>query len=336
MTGPSDPAQIGANELRAKILNANIVLREVGLREGLQAQPLVVPTETKAQWMVRLVAAGFNEVNPVSFVRSDVMPQMADAETFLDQVTESLPANVRVSGLSPNQKGVDRAIAAHRRGQLSDAILVTAATASTLSANGMTANIDQRISEVAHWAEACKSAGLGVIVFISAAFGCSIEGRVPPEAVIRIAGKLKETASVDEIVLSDSTGQGDPLQVHELLSRLARELPKEERLGLHFHDSRGAGLANILAAMMSPFTSVVIDTAFGGWGGDIPFIPEAAGNVASEDVAEMLIGMGHDVAIDVSAVAEVTKEALSLLGVPLRSRVAETGIVRWKPRQSRR
>jgi isopropylmalate/homocitrate/citramalate synthase len=194
----------------------------------------------------------------------------------------------------------------------------------------MTPDLEKRIGEIDRWAWLAKESGLRVIVFISAAFGCSIEGEVSADIVLQTASRLSRIASVDEIVISDSTGQADPLQVITLLTRLADAIAVDRRLGLHFHDSRGAALANIFAALLSPFNSVVVDCAFGGWGGDVPFIPEAAGNVSSEDTAEMLAGLGYDLGIHVEDVITVAREAQRVLDLPLRSRVAETGIVRWK------
>jgi hydroxymethylglutaryl-CoA lyase len=327
---------ISPTDLKRCVAGTRVDLREVGLREGLQAQPNVVPTESKVRWAKKLINAGYSEINAVSFVRPDVMPQMADAEALLERLADALSLTTRVSGLAPNQRGVDRAIAARRHEQLHDVILVTAATASTLQANGMSADPEQRMSEIERWAALCKEAGLRVIVFISAALGCSIEGRVEPGVVLRLAERLGGIASVDEIVISDSTGQADPLQVHNLLARLADVAPIDQRLGLHFHDSRGAGLANIAVAMLSPFQWFAVDTAFGGWGGDVPFIPEASGNVSSEDVAEMLKGMGCDLRVDVERVIEVTKEVSLALNILPRSRVADTGVVRWKNDPSHR
>jgi hydroxymethylglutaryl-CoA lyase len=321
---------VSPSDLEQSIAGTRVDLREVGLREGLQAQPHVVPTESKVLWATRLINAGYNEINAVSFVRPDLMPQMADAELVLEGVAEALAPSTRLSGLAPNQRGVDRAIAARQREQLHDVILVTATTASTLRANGMTAEPERRITEIERWAAVCKEAGLRIVVFISAAFGCSIEGRVEPGVVLNLAQKLGGISGVDEVVISDSTGQADPIQVHNLLTHLADAVPSDKRLGLHFHDSRGAGLANIVAALLSPFQWLALDTAFGGWGGDVPFIPEASGNVASEDVAEMLKGMGYEPGVDVEQVIEVTKEVSLALSMLPRSRVAETGIVRWK------
>ena len=321
---------LSSTTLRETFSSKTVVLREVGLREAIQAQPKEVATDTKARWVHQLVGAGYTEINPVSFVSPKAMPQMADAESLLDQIADAIAPGTRLSGLAPNQRGVDRAIAAREREHLHEAIMVTAATSSTLRNNGMTADLDARMAEIERWSALCQEADLGVIVFISAAFGCSIEGRVDPDVVLDQAEKLDRLEAVDEIVISDSTGQADPAQVHGLLTQLASAVSADRRLGLHFHDSRGAGLANIVGALLSPFDQLVFDTAFGGWGGDVPFIPEAAGNVSSEDVAEMIMGMGFDVGIDIERVIEVTDEAARAMDLTSRSRVADTGPVKWK------
>src|SRR4029078_9091785 len=124
--------------------------------------------------------------------------------------------------------------------------------------------------------------------------------------------------------------QADPLQVHGLLTEVATVLPTDQRLGVHLHDTRGAGLANVFAARTSPFAHIVIDAAFGGWGGDWPFIPEAFGNVATEDVVEMLIGMGFDSGIDVARVMAVSKNSANLSGRPMGAKLVDAQPIAWK------
>jgi len=297
-------------------LRGVVGIREVGPREALQAHPEALPTAQKVELVRRLLACGITKINVVSLVSPKAMPHMADAEAVLEQLGPI--ANVQVSGLAPNQRAIDRAVA-------------LAATASVLRANGLPDSLDGNFTQIATFADQAKAAGLRVGCFVSAAFGCSMEGQVAPATVLSAVEAIVGLPSIDEVVVSDSTGQADPVQVALLLAQVSH-IVGETPVTVHFHDSRGTGLANAVAAVQSPIRNLTLDASFGGLGGDIPFIPEAAGNVATEDLVAMLDGMGVHTGIDAAGVVAVAKLYNEWTSVPLRSSVPNVGPVRWKVR----
>jgi hydroxymethylglutaryl-CoA lyase len=302
-------------------------IREVGPREALQANPEILPTEVKVQLIRALAASGIQAINAVSLVSPKAMPHMADAEAVLEALGP-LPG-VRVSALAPNVRALDRALALHSAGLLDEVHLLHAATQSVLRVNGIQATLEERLSDILELADTAKSSGLGTSVFVSAAFGCSMEGAVPADVPVGIAARLKESRVVDEVVISDSTGQADPRQVSTLLATLAATVG-DFPVTLHFHDSRGTALANALAALDSPLERLTLDAGFGGLGGDVPFLPEAAGNLATEDLVEMLHGMAVETGIETVKLLEAEGEFARTTGWTFQSRTPAVGPVRWK------
>lgn len=304
-----------------------VSIREVGPREGLQADPSIVPTETKVELLRLLIEAGLSAINAVSLVHPKIMPQMADAEEVLEALG---PQDVRISALTPNRKAVERAVSLARNALLDEVHLVHAASEAVLRANGIDLSVDENLQEVKDLVDAAKAqGGLRVSVFVSAAFGCSIAGRVDPNYVNEIVSEVVGLTGVDEVIISDSTGQADPVQVEELLDLIAPTVAGFPT-GLHFHDSRGSGTANVLAAVRSPIEDLTLDTSFGGLGGDIPFLPEAAGNVATEDTCEMLHGMGIYTGVTVPKVVDASKLLHAATGRLILSKVYTNGPVAWK------
>lgn len=322
------------SEIETAIAETRVDLREVGLREVLQSHGSVLETSEKVEIFNRLRGAGCRELNVVAFVNPTKMPQMADTEAFLRALGPARQG-ATLSGLVPNERGLDRALAMREEGLLDTGLLVFSESAATLSANGMDANHDALIGKIERWAATAADGGLKISVFVSAAYGCSIEGRIDPAGVVEHAAHLRSLRGVNEVIISDSTGQADPLQVLNLLTRLADVLPVDQRIGLHFHDTRGAGLANLFAALASPFRHVVVDTAFGGWGGDWPFVPDAFGNVATEDVVEMLVGVGFDVGVDVSAIMEITAAYAQRSERPVAAKLTDARPIAWKRESNR-
>ncbi len=311
------------------VLRGAVGIREVGPREALQAHAETLPTAQKVELVRRLLACGITKINVVSLVSPKAMPHMADAEAVLEQLGPI--ADVQVSGLAPNQRAMDRALALAAKGLLNEVFLLHAATSSVLRANGLPESLDANFAQIATFADQAKAAGLRVGCFVSAAFGCSMEGQVAPATVLAAVEAIVALSSIDEVVVSDSTGQADPVQVAQLLSQVS-DIVGETPVTLHFHDSRGTGLANAVAAVQSPIKNLTLDASFGGLGGDIPFIPEAAGNVATEDLVAMLDGMGVHTGIDAAGVVAVAKLYNDWTAVPLRSSVPNVGPVRWKLR----
>ena len=304
-------------------LPRTLEVREVGLRDGLQSRAEVIPTTVKLEMLRGLVAAGFRKINAVALVHPKSMPQMADAEMLLEAAGPL--AEVVVSALVLNSRGLERALELHSRGLLHEVHFLHATTDSVLAANSFTSNVEQNQRDVIAMAQRAKSGGLRTLSFISASFGCSIEGRVDPEIPFGIAEGLVGSGFVDEICFSDSTGQANPVQVHDFFTAVKSRLPIP--ITAHFHDSRGCALANVLAVLQVELDRLTVDVAFGGLGGDVPFLPQAAGNLCTEDLISMLDGCSIKTGIDLEAVIRVAALARGAYTDPLPSHVLQVGPV---------
>ncbi len=282
-----------------------VTICEVGPRDGLQNEAVTVRTDDKVRYIDLLVAAGFSNIEVTSFVSPKAVPQLADAEAVFTQLIQ-VPA-CRYIVLVPNERGLERALAAGAR-----AIAVfTAATDSFTHRNiGMT--IDESLAAFEVVIKRAKADGVYVRASISTAFGCPFEGAVPVANVVRVAERLLALGA-DELSVADTIGVATPNQVFDVVGALAPRVPLE-RVGLHFHDTRGMGLANIMAGLQ---TGVAIyDASAGGLGG-CPFAPGATGNVATEDVLYLLAGMGIETGIDLAKV----RAASRFIGEKLTGRV---------------
>lgn len=304
-------------------------IREVGLREGLQSTDQVLATDAKIDLFRGLVAAGCTEINPVAFVNPRRMPQMADAEDFLRGLG-GLRDGVVLWGLTLNDQGLERALVMRGEDLLDGILTVFSLNSDGMAANGITSDSDQLLDEIAARAERATAAGLRVAVFLSGVFGDRDGGAVAPDRVIACAERIRGFAGVDELIVSDSTGHADPLQLLSFLTDLSTVVPPAQRLGIHLHNTRGAGLANVVAALLSPFENLVLDAAFGGWGGDYPYVEESFGNVATEDLGEMLIGSGINHGLDIDAIIAVTRQYAAASGRPPGSKLPEASTIAWK------
>jgi isopropylmalate/homocitrate/citramalate synthase len=305
-------------------LPERVELREVGLRDGLQSRPDVVPTGVKAEVLRRLVAAGFRKINAVALVNPRLMPQVGDSEALLEAVGPV--EGVTVSGLVLNRRGLERAIALAGNGLLDEVQFLHATTSGVLVANSLPSEIAVNQAGVLEMARAASAEGLRTLVFLSASFGCSIEGPVAPDVPQGIAEELVASGVVDEICFSDSTGQAVPVQVHEFFERAADRLPGVP-LTAHFHDTRGVALANVLALLELGLGRLTIDAAFGGLGGDVPFLPEASGNVCTEDLVSMLERSGVSTGIDLAGVLR----AVELVEPYLSDGIRDSHVRRFGP-----
>jgi isopropylmalate/homocitrate/citramalate synthase len=288
-----------------------VAVREVGPREGFQSHEAVIATDVKEAVLRRILESGVTKVNAVSLVSPKAMPQMADAEELLRRVG---PVDgVVMSALAPNPRAVARALALAEDGLLQEILLINAMTRSVLEANGIHATRDEWRDAIVDMAKTARDAELRTVVFLSASFGCSIEGPVEPAAVMAEAERLYDSGVVDEIVISDSTGQAGPHQAHAMFTLFA------ERFGAapvtaHFHDSRGMAVANVAATLRAGLDTLTVDAAFGGLGGDVPFLPEAAGNLATEELLTLCAMSGIETGIDVAAIVEAAEIAQRAYG----------------------
>ena len=285
-----------------------VTICEVGPRDGLQNESVPISAEDKIRFCDLLSDAGVPILEATSFVSPKAVPQMADAGEVFRRIRKDEGRTYLV--LVPNERGLDRAMDAGVR-----AIAVfTAASDAFAKANiGMT--IDQSVSTFATVVKRAKADGMWVRAAVSTAFGCPFQGDVLVADVKRVCEKLLELG-VDELSVADTIGVGTPNQVFDVVGAL-RDVVPLDKLGLHFHDTRGTALANTLAALQCGVH--VYDTSAGGLGG-CPFAPGATGNVATEDVLYLLHGMGIETSIDLAKVRTASRFIAEKLGRPLASR----------------
>jgi len=272
------------------------VIEEQGLRDGLQSEKKIVPTEKKLAMIDAIVAAGVKRIQVTSFVNPKLIPQMADAEQLCAGLRKV--DGVIYSGLVLNAKGVERAADA---GLTHVSASISASDShSRKNANSSLAEARQRFTEMV---QIGKKRGLTVRGGLQCVFGCRYEGRIDPQVVADIVAEQLDQG-VDEIALADSTGMANPRSIQEICTQVL-ELAGDKTILLHLHDTEGKGLANALAALSIGITH--FDTAFGGMGG-CPFIKGASGNISTEDFVCMLSQMGIATGIDVDRIAAVSRE----------------------------
>jgi hydroxymethylglutaryl-CoA lyase len=300
-------------------LPTRVRIREVGPRDGFQNEPEVIATAEKIRLIEMLGATGLRRLELTSFVRADVIPQLADAEQVLDGAV--LAPEVAVSVLIPNERGLERALAHRSRFQEINGFL---SASETHNRNNVGRSIEESLSGLERTFARALEHGLRCEGVISVSFGCPYEGHVPLERVFGIAARLVK-AGASEIGFGDTTGMANPLAVARFFAAALEALPGVE-LTAHFHNTRGQGLANVLAALECGVDS--FESSFGELGG-CPVPAGATGNIATEDLVSMLHEMGIETGIDLVALVEASRELQRLLGRPLGSHLLSAGPVRW-------
>jgi isopropylmalate/homocitrate/citramalate synthase len=280
----------------------------MGPRDGLQNESGVVSTEDKIRYIDLLSASGLPVVETTSFVRASAIPQLSDAEAVMAGIERR--SGVTYLCLTPNMRGYERARAA---GVTAIAVFTAASEAFTKRNINMT--IDESLATFRDVVKAARSESVWVRGYISTAFGCPYQGDVPVEDVVRVANALAEMG-VDEISIGDTIGVGTPNQVVEIAGALQAQMPVE-RLAMHFHDTRGTALANVIAALQ--MNVAIFDSSSGGLGG-CPYAPGATGNLATEDLLYMLHGMGIETGVDLGAVRDASRFISGALGRDVASR----------------
>lgn len=283
-------------------LPQQVTLIEVGPRDGFQFETQIIPTDLKADVVAGLVRAGLRQIQVVSFVHPARVPQMADAENLLQRLPPS--PTVQYSGLVLNERGLERALAAGLT-----VVEISVSASDTHSRRNTNMTFEDALEQGCRMVAAAKTAGLHVRAGAQCALGCAYEGEVAPARVTDILRRFCDLGA-DAVVVSDTTGMGSPLTVKRLLDYLQ---PAIEPLPviLHLHDTRGTGLVNMMAGLEYGISR--FDTSLGGMGG-CPFIPGAAGNIATEDAAYFLDTMGIATGVDRARVAECAMRLESLLG----------------------
>jgi hydroxymethylglutaryl-CoA lyase len=300
-------------------LPATVRVREVGPRDGFQNEPEIIPTDAKVELVEALAAAGLERLEVTSFVRADVIPQLADGPEVLCRV--ELPADVAVSVLVPNERGLDKALELRDRFHEVNGFLSATETHNRRNVNR---SVEESLAGLERVFARAHAEGLRCEGVVSVSFGCPYEGRVEPEDVFAIARRLAG-AGAAEIAFGDTTGMANPRQVREFFAAARAELPGVE-LTAHFHNTRGQGLANVLAALEAGCDS--FESSFGELGG-CPVPAGATGNIATEDLVSMLHEMGIATGVDLSALVAAARRAQAVLGRPLGSHTLVAGPVDW-------
>jgi hydroxymethylglutaryl-CoA lyase len=303
-------------------LPSSVEVREVGPRDGFQNEPETIATADKVALIDRLARTGVKRIELTSFVRPDVIPQLADAEDVLASI--DVPEGVARSVLIPNERGLERAL---RQRDRFDEIGVFLSASETHNQRNVNRTIAESLAALDRVIAIAQGAGLRVEAVISTSFGCPYEGPVPRERVLALAHHLVH-AGAREVAFGDTTGMANPVAVAEHFAAARSVLGDGVQLTGHFHNTRGQGLANVLAALQSGCTS--LESSFGELGG-CPVPPGATGNIATEDLVSMLHEMGIETGIDLDALLDVTREVWRVLGRPLGSHTLVAGPIDWHP-----
>jgi len=300
----------------------SVQIREVGPRDGFQNEPEVIATADKVELIDRLARTGVKRIEVTSFVRPDVIPQLADAREVLAAI--DVPPGVARSVLIPNERGLDRALAQRDR---FEEVGVFLSASETHNRRNVNRSVDESLAGLERVIARAREAGLRVEAIISTSFGCPYEGAVDPGRVLEIARRLA-AAGAAEIAFGDTTGMANPVQVAAHFAEAAASLGDHVQLTAHFHNTRGQGLANVLAALQAGCASY--ESSFGELGG-CPVPPGATGNIASEDLVSMLHEMGIETGIDLDALLGAARAVREILARPLGSHTLVAGPVRWEP-----
>jgi hydroxymethylglutaryl-CoA lyase len=293
-------------------LPPSITIREVGARDGLQSED-PISTAAKVELIDRLSSTGVSRIEAVSFVHPKAIPQMADADEVWAQITRN--PRVRYSALVPNLRGTERAIAAG----FTDIEVVVSAS-DTHNRSNVNRSTDDSLADIAAIITQAHAVGATIEVIVSTAWGCPYEGDVPIEQVIAVAARAIE-AGADSLTYGDTTGMATPTRVEALVAR-TRTAFGDLPLALHFHNTRGTGLANLLTALQLGVTN--FDASVGGLGG-CPYAPGATGNIATEEVVAMAEDMGVATGIDLDALLDAATYAQFAIGAELPSNVLRAG-----------
>jgi hydroxymethylglutaryl-CoA lyase len=298
----------------------HVKVREVGPRDGFQNEPEVIPTDAKVRLIDMLARTGLERLEVTSFVRADVIPQLADAREVLQAIDP--PEVVALSVLVPNERGLDNAL--ELLGRFQEVNLFLSAS-ETHNQHNVNRSVEESLSGIERVVARAREAGLRCEGVISTSFGCPYEGHVPPERVFGIAERLA-AAGCAEVGFGDTTGMANPAQVREFFEAAFGRLGPGVELTAHFHNTRGQGLANALAALDVGVRS--FESSFGELGG-CPVPAGATGNVATEDLVSMLHEMGYETGIDLGRLLECSRAVQEELGRPLSSHLLTAGPVDW-------
>ncbi|ALJ38419.1 hydroxymethylglutaryl-CoA lyase [Azospirillum brasilense] len=291
-------------------LPKSVRMVEVGPRDGLQNEKQIVPTAVKIGLVDRLTEAGLTAIEAGSFVSPKWVPQMADTPDVFAGIRRR--EGVRYVALTPNAKGLEGALAAR-----ADEVAVFAAASESFSQKNINCSIAESLDRFVPVLEQAKARGVPVRGYVSCVLGCPYEGEIAPAAVAEVAGRLLDMGCY-EVSLGDTIGTGTPAKAQAMIAAVAERVPME-RLAVHFHDTYGQALANILATL--EMGVAVVDSSVAGLGG-CPYAKGASGNVASEDVLYMLNGLGVGTGVDLDRLVAAGAYISDAIGRPTASKVA--------------
>lgn len=296
---------------------SRVTIVEVGLRDGLQNESVILSVDEKRRIAEGLIRAGIQEIEVTSFVHPSWVPQLADAAELAAQLPQE--PGIRYRALVPNAKGLERAMSTPI-----DEYAVFLSASETHNRKNINKSIDETFPVLAEVVERARAADKRVRGYVSTVFGCPYEGDVPVSQVVRVCERLLEMG-VYEISLGDTIGVATPKKVKETLQVLLRHIPAD-RLAGHYHDTRGTALVNVYVSLEMGIRT--LDGAFGGLGG-CPYAPGASGNVSTEDLVYFLEQEGIETGIDLEALCKVSAEVQQAIGRPLPSKVLQSVIGGW-------
>jgi hydroxymethylglutaryl-CoA lyase len=297
---------------------------EVGPRDGLQNEMRTLATEDKARLIQALIDAGLKRIEVTSFVSPRWIPQLADAEKLLAMIPRR--DGVMFSALVPNMKGLERA----REAKLQEAAMFLSVTESHSKKN-INKSVDEAVRTVTEVAREAKASGMRVRCYLSTVWGCPYEGLTPVSKVVEVVKRLSDVGFY-QLSLGDTIGVGTPTQTAEIVSEVSKVIPREQ-IALHFHDTRGTALANVLVGLSMGITT--FDSSIGGLGG-CPYAPGAAGNLSTEDLAYMLQGMGVQTGIDLNKLVEAGALGQELIGRKLPGKYLQAALGEQEKQSARR
>ncbi|TCC57136.1 hydroxymethylglutaryl-CoA lyase [Kribbella pittospori] len=297
---------------RADGLPGRVTIYEVGPRDGLQNESAIVDVAVKAEFIQRLVDAGLTTIETTSFVHPKWVPQLADAAELLERL--ELPEGVRAPVLVPNERGLDRALAANVR-----EIAIFASATETFAAKNLNSTLDDQFAMFTPTIQRALAEGLTVRGYVSMCYGDPWEGDVPIDQVVKVGARLVELGC-HELSLGDTIGVATPGQVTALIAAFDAAGVGVDKLAVHFHDTYGQALANTLTALRAGVTTV--DSSAGGLGG-CPYAESATGNLATEDLLWQLDGLGIETGVDLEKLVATSVWMAGQLGKPSPSRVVQ-------------
>jgi hydroxymethylglutaryl-CoA lyase len=290
-----------------------VAITEVGTRDGFQSEPKLIPMQTKAAVIDALIAAGVRAFEATSFVSPKAVPQMADGHDVIAHVTRR--AGVNLAALVPNARGAERALGAHV-----DEMVCFVSASETHNMKNLNASIEKSLQHVAEIVAVANGHAVKVRGAVACAFGCPFEGEVPVAAVLRIVDAYAKLG-ITLLTLGDTTGMATPPTVARAVAAIRDHHP-QMHIALHFHNTRGAGLANVMVGLDLGIRQY--ESSIAGLGG-CPFAPGATGNICTEDLVYLLEESGFDTGIDLEALIAVAKDVETIIGRPLPGQVMRAG-----------